>query len=651
MSRNNQFVQQIYFCDLNLESIPYEIFDFVWLKKIDFSDNNIVEIPENIINLTNLESLILKNNSIKSIPKELAFLPSLKHLDLSHNPLVEPPIEVVNQGLAAIQNYFLELETESTKVYEAKLLIVGEGFVGKTTVMHRLVYNEYNREITSTEGIEIKRLNLKIEEIDDFKINIWDFGGQEIYHATHQFFITKRSLYILIWDATKEDHYSSFDYWLNIIKLLSSSSPVIIVQNKIDNRIKNLDEQSLIQTFPNIVGFYNVSAKTNDGFSKLIEGIKNEVFKLEHIGDSLPKAWGDIRQELESLKNNYIQLTDYYKICEKYNLNEESAMFLSQYYHDLGVFLHFQNNHILKEILFLKPEWATNAVYSLTDQNELISNFGHFKFEDLNTFWNNYPRDKYIHLLELMKRFELCFELESSENYIIPELLPETTPNLIWVNDINDLQFEYHYQFMPKAIITRFIVRNHYLICNNFCWKNGVIIEYESSKALLQKSPLEKTIKIKISGPNKLQLLSIIRKDIDYIHRTLNNPIVKEMIPCQCDECIQSNEPHLFDYNVLRKFQSKNKSTIECLKSIKNVQINKLIGDYTPNDDESELLKEIYEMIKVMYSKSIDTKTIKNRLNNYIMLQPNLMGLGINLNKIIEDIIGEKTSNKSRLAQ
>jgi len=644
-AKDNPALTSLYLCDCSIKEIPNEIFDLNWLNKIDLSNNKILDIPLEIISLSKIESISLKNNSIKKIPKELVFLPNLRHLDISGNPLVEPPIEIANRGLLAIQNYYIELENESVEIHEAKLIIVGEGFVGKTTLMHRLIYNSFNPNIKSTEGIEINELNLKIASTDHFKINIWDFGGQEIYHATHQFFLTKRSLYLLIWDATKEDHNSCFDYWLNIIKLLSNSSPVIIVQNKIDTRIKNLDEESLLKSFPNIVGFYNVSAKSEQGITDLFNGIKNHITKLDHIGDYLPKVWEDIREELKNLKKKFILISDYYNICHKYNLNEESAKYLSQYYHDLGVFLHFQNNTILKEIIFLNPEWATNTVYSLTDQNEIISNFGKFDYDDLYRYWSNYPIDKYIHLLELMKKFELCFEIDDTKQYIIPELLPESKSTIQWENKPENINFEYHYQFMPKAIITRFIVRNHYLIYDNCFWKNGVTIHFENSKALIQSNFIEKKISINISGINKHQLLSIIRKEMDYIHRTLNDLNVMEMIPCCCEECIKSDKPHLYDFETLRKFQIKNKKTITCLKSINDVEINNLIGFFEPKVNE-EILVKIYEMITELHSKEFDNKTISQKINEFIKLQPNFYGIGFDFNKLIEEKIKKRENKK-----
>lgn len=63
-----------------------------------------------------------------------------------------------------------------------------------------------------------------------FQVNIWDFGGQEIYHATHQFFLTGRSAYVLVCDDRKED--TDFSYWMHVVEMLSDASPLLIVQNE-----------------------------------------------------------------------------------------------------------------------------------------------------------------------------------------------------------------------------------------------------------------------------------------------------------------------------------------------------------------------------------------------------------------------------------
>jgi len=122
-------------------------------------------------------------------------------------------------------------------LYEAKLLIVGEGGAGKTSLARRIVRSDAalpEEEKDTTRGIEITRWEFPLNRADapntTFRVNIWDFGGQQIYHATHQFFLTKRSLYALVAESRKEDH--DFYGWLNRVELFGESSPVFIVKNR-----------------------------------------------------------------------------------------------------------------------------------------------------------------------------------------------------------------------------------------------------------------------------------------------------------------------------------------------------------------------------------------------------------------------------------
>ncbi|MGR9045841.1 MAG: hypothetical protein ACU83N_11125 [Gammaproteobacteria bacterium] len=104
-------------------------------------------------------------------------------------PLTNPPAEIVEQGNAAILNYFREKEAQGVdRLYEDKLLIIGEGGAGKISLLRRLYRPEepLPEENESTQGIEIYRQDFTLKNGRIFRLNVWDFGGQEIYHATHQ---------------------------------------------------------------------------------------------------------------------------------------------------------------------------------------------------------------------------------------------------------------------------------------------------------------------------------------------------------------------------------------------------------------------------------------------------------------------------------
>lgn len=576
---NIGFFQNLRYLDLSnndLDNLPSSIGKLSKLETLNISNNNLQTLPSSIGDLKNLKRLIANSNQIKSLPNELENLTKLFVFELNGNPIGVPPLEIKKQGILQIINYYISLGDEIT-LNEAKLLVIGQGDVGKTFLMKRLVHDKVNLEEESTEGIEIDKWLIDTLENNHFRINFWDFGGQEIYHSTHQFFLTKRSLYLLVWEARKDDDLISFDYWLNVLKLLSDSSSVIIVQNKIDVRIKHIDEASLKEAFPNIIGFHKVSAIERTGIPELIKTIKREIVNLEHVGDVLPKVWLEIRKKLEGLDLNYISYSRYLEICEEFGMNDKRSAFLSQYFHDLGVFLHFDDNDILKELVFLKPDWATNAVYKVIDTREVRDNYGKFNFSELKIIWEDYPRDKFIPLLELMKKFEICFQISNTQTYIVPELLRVEKVKYNWSTSDN-LKYEYHYEFMPAGIITRFIVRIHDLINEDEYWKNGVVIKRENTLAQIINYPFQRKIKIWVDGDEKPGLLQIIRREIDFIHNSLNNPAVKEMIPCNCPTCLNSDTPFLHNYEALKKAKGKNIKEVLCQKSFNNIEINQLIG-------------------------------------------------------------------------
>jgi internalin A len=566
------------------------------LTELDLSFNELTYLPSSLGKLTKLKRLNLSGNKISSLPKEFENLVSLESLDLDGNPMERAPVEIISQGVSGVINYYLSLG-DNVQLFEAKLLIVGQGNVGKTYLMNRLIHNSIP-ETHTTEGIDIKTWKIPTASSPDFRINIWDFGGQEIYHSTHQFFLTKRSLYLLVWEARTDQHLISFDYWLNVIRLLSNNSPVIIALNKIDERIVNIDEKSLRAKFKNIVAFHQVSAKSGQNIEQLTLKIGTEIDSLPLIGDKLPKVWLEIRTKLETLESNYISAEQYLAICNQNGLSNKRALFLSQYFHDLGVFLHFQDDSLLRNLVFLKPEWATNAVYKILDSKDVIAQEGEFDFDMLDSILYEFERDKRPYIVHLMKKFELCFEVEKNI-YLIPELLTPEKLEFDW-NYNDNLRFEYHYDFMPAGIMARFIVRMRNLIYDRTFWKNGVIIQRENTRALVTTDQYSRKLYIWIHGSNSSFLLEIIRKELDAIHESLNYFDVPEKIPCICPECANSMHPHLFNYLFVRRIGQDNTfKTIPCEVSATGVTVHKLLGLYRIENPEPDN-NPMYSLEKIL---------------------------------------------------
>jgi internalin A len=125
-------------CGLNLTKIPHEVFGLRHLEILLLSQNQLTELPKEISELEDLLGLYLSRNHLTHFPKEIAQLKNLEMLRLEGNKnLISPPPSVIKQGTKAILNYLKALDKKTT-VWTSKMVLVGEGGVGKTCLLDAL---------------------------------------------------------------------------------------------------------------------------------------------------------------------------------------------------------------------------------------------------------------------------------------------------------------------------------------------------------------------------------------------------------------------------------------------------------------------------------------------------------------------------------
>ncbi len=575
-----------------LRMLPDTVGELTNLKTLLLSDNQLSELPETFGRLSSLRWLDVSNNYLKAVPNALLQLRELTTLVSHGNPLESPPPEVAEKGVDAIRNYFRQVQKEGKdRLYEAKLLIVGEAGAGKTSLAKKIQDHNYQLQDTekSTNGIEVVEWHFSMEGGQDFRVNIWDFGGQEIYHATHQFFLTKRSLYSLVADTRKED--TDFQYWLNVVGLLGGGSPLLIIENERQDRHREINEVAIRGRFRNVKGILPVNLATNRGLAELEKAIRYYISDLPHVGTELPRTWIKVREALEKDERNYIGVAEYLDICAQNGFdNKADKLQLSGYLHDLGVCLHFQEDDLLYKTVILKPEWATIAVYKLLDDKQIIGNRGRFSRADLDRVWcEDCYASMHSELLRLMVNFRLCYRIGQSGEYIVPELLSRNQPKYEW-NAANNLTVRYEYEFMPKGIVTQLIVSMNAWICRqDWVWREGVILEREETRAEVIEDYAKREIRIRAVGRNPRNLVTIVLYEIDKINKSFNELKYTKWIPCDCDACRGIEHPHFYALDVLQDFAANGQREIQCQrKPYRMVNVSRLIEGMKPPDPSRE---------------------------------------------------------------
>ena len=581
-----------------LKRLPAEIGKLTNLTTLILSGNQLKRLPAEIGKLKNLTTLILSENQLKRLPAEIVELTNLIMFFLSGNPLESPPPEIAEQGIEAIFEYLRQLPEEAIEHNEAKMILVGQGDVGKTCLAKRLIYDEFIED-KSTEGIDILEWSIAAPTADEeeIKLNVWDFGGQEIYHATHQFFLTKRSLYLLVWNARKSRDYEHIYYWLHTIEAFGEDSPIVLVLSKRNERDDDLNMKELREKFPQIVGLYKIDSEDGKGIPTLKDIISETAWHLPHMRTPWIASWYNVRERLEHDGQNWIGYEEFKQICQSEGLDNKQTDILDKSLHYLGVIIHFLDRFELRDMVILNPEWATKAVYKILDTQSILDRGGILLHSELDQIWDSdiYPQDIFSKLLGLMNKFELAFELPDKKSHLVAELLPKTEPEFGW-DETNNLRFYYRYDFLPAGVITRFIVLMHEDLEDrqdgtHLCWREGAVLQREGTRALVKVKPLKKLIEIKINGSRKRELLAIIRNQFDHINRSIKKVEVAQEIPCNCSEGC----PHKFDYIQLLNAENVGKNTVDCPVSWKEVPLSALLDGFVKKEERMKETEDIFK--------------------------------------------------------
>ena len=489
-----------------------------------------------------------------------------QEFDFKDCPLTNPPLEIAQQGNAAILKYFADREKQGAeKLYEAKVVVVGAGESGKTTLIQKLLDPTHpvpNPADKRTEGIRVTTYPFQGEvkgNTTELTAYLWDFGGQELYHATHQFFLTPDTLYILLNDNRKND--TDFYYWLNIVRLRAGDKcPILTVFNAKDKSPRQImPGEELYNAFPGVVKTpvdIDFADQNFQVFEQLQKHVESHFSNLEVLGRPYPALWVKAREALSQLKEEHISWSKFQELCQNEGVkDEESIRILAKTLHNLGVLLYFPEVFGLENLVILQPQWCIDAIYKAFDLESIDKNQGRFSERTLAECWSNDNRFSglSLQLLRLMQQFDLCYPVEGTrDEFIAPQLLPLEENRLPDFPHQQAIHFRYEYTFMPAGMISSLIARMSRHIKAPFVWRNGVTLAWEEGTvAEVSEQAFSRQINIKVAGPERQRRLDDIRKNLQEIHRRFRGLKYEEKVACNCGDCAGYAEPTLFEFKEL----------------------------------------------------------------------------------------------------
>ena len=349
------------------------------------------------------------------------------------------------------------------KFYSMKLMLLGNSNRGKTTLVARLKGLQVGQK--STDGLDISEWSYSGGFTrKKYHFNIWDFGGREEYYAMHQCFLSRRSMYLLLWNVKHgREGIRELKPWLDNLCLRAPWSCVLIVGTHLDE-VENVERPmvdnllmevgELAETYSSKLHILEILAVGLMNRLENIEALREAIYNqatsykekgsLPVMGQEIPVSYFQLFKELEKIqedvhneKREPVMHCDEFKhLVQQLKLpdicTDDELRTASIFLNEIGTILHFDDgSHSLNELLFIDPRWLydmISKVVTVHERNSFVKNgILHSQdipqlFRDSRMLWKYF--EQYVTLLD---RFEVALPLDN-RRILIPSMLPEERP-------------------------------------------------------------------------------------------------------------------------------------------------------------------------------------------------------------------------------
>lgn len=557
-----------------LTSLPPEIFQLTSLTQLHLAGNQLKSVPPEIGRLSSLTQLNLAENQLKGLPPEIGKLKELKELFLHENPRLGIPEETLGpvwrealtkskspKSPAEILNAYFRLQGEGgAPLLECKIIVVGRGGVGKTSLIKRLSGKPYDPKESETHGIQISELSFKGEK-GIVLGRVWDFGGQAVLHSMHECFLTARSLYVLVLGERDDMLERDAAYWLQLIRSYAGKVPVVVAMNKSAGRQRTFDRKSLEDKYGPILAWVATECSDPGAKSGGIANLKRELTSaldgkhMESVRRKFPVKWQRIKQEMEEMKESFVSYAVFQEICRQHGESDEKEQAaLARDLHDLGVAMNYGEK--LQDLTILSPDWLGDGIYAVLRANDLDNKLPekHNKVLALDGVvtepllaqmhqkaaskpWEmlkvaDYPKDKREYLLRLMDLFHLSYPLnDDATEQLVPTLLPQEPPaEAVEPNGATVTRLRYELPVLPAPLLPWFIARVFSLVPQRLHWRRGAMLALGDARAKVWTSAEEKDVFVTVAGKERTteRLVAIIRAALHGIFAQYKALVVTE---------------------------------------------------------------------------------------------------------------------------
>jgi internalin A len=585
-----------------LTVLPDSLGNLASLNSLNLSDNELVDLPESLGNLAVLTTLDLRANQLHSLPRQMAGLLTEGLLPaLERNPLDDPLPELIRRGTDALATYLRNIE-DAVAQYEAKLLFVGAGNVGKTSLVAALLGAPFIEGRETTHGIEITPLILHHPLLGrEMTLRAWDFGGQDVYRVTHQFFFSHRALYVVVWNSREGEKQDEVETWLRRIRLrVGRDARAVLVATHCDERRAELDYPQLARAYPKmLVGSFEVDSRTQSGVPALRTAMSREAAKLPQMGGRISLRWVAARDEILSRAQDEPQILyqQFREVCQRHGMADDEILTLAQLMHDLGHIIYYSDDEGLKDVVVLNPEWLTKAISYVLEDKPTREAGGILDHIRLKVIWQDrdggvsYPARLHPYFLRLMEKFDISYRIEGDELHsLVAQMVPYERPALPWPprkqlsgRNIRTLSLVCHLAEPAPGLIPWLTVRHH-RAATGVHWRHGVFLRhpvaaYASEAVVELRHDTDLTVEVRAPSPDLY--FNVLRESIeDLIALRWPGLTYELLIPCPGKGARRSTCLGRFPLEKLLRMRERDRPSVMCWECMEDYGISELLTGF-----------------------------------------------------------------------
>ena len=513
---------------------------------------------------------------------------------LENTTLAVQPISLFEQEREFIQAYY---DSEKVPINESKVIFLGDGGVGKTHTIKRILNNDKQDDYKTetTPGIDITHYPVEYEG-RRFHIHFWDFGGQEIMHAMHRCFLTERTCYVVVLsNRADSDLTARARYWLRNIQSFAPKAKVLLALNRWDDiAAGGIDMSRLLSEYNNLCPepvHFSAKNSSDEDFGLLTRAIIREAAALDSSAMEFPLPWANIRQKLldSAQTRHYIDKDDYHRFCAEEGLEAPNIRtWLLEWFNDLGVCFSYHQEKDgtdqpteLDAYKVLNPRWLTNAIYILINHGRDYAENGKLHRNNIRDLLNNsnlgvlkgvaYSSNERKYVLDVMRKFTLSYEVSGTHEFIPALCDPNTPKNLHPTNYHRHVSYQMEYTFLPDSVIHQLMIRCYDNLNFAMLWRKGMRldIDFAGLCAVVDMGNDDCTLRIDVYGSSDSQpwkLLQHLRTHISEINRSLGLSSEDSVIVCDdgyeetisIDQLLCAKEEHDPYIKIFNKAKKRN---------------------------------------------------------------------------------------------